>query len=274
MIPQKKQNKYLPPPPATQSGAKKIVLGQIQESTGHRIILYGPGGIGKSTLATLMPGPVAIVDSDESLPRLRSQLIAAGQKLPLVVPVNDWTSLRSALHSDGWGDTKNIVLDSITKIEEWCVQYVLATVKHEKGHKVDRIEDYGYGKGYQHIFDTFLYLFGDLDCLARKGINVLLIAHDCISNVPNPEGEDWIRYEPRLQNPASGKASIRLRSKEWADHLLFLGYDVTVEGGVGKGCGTRTIYTSELPFCMAKSRTTQEQIPLAQGESPWLSILK
>ena len=270
------KNKMLPPPPQSQVSVKQMTLTEVTSAVGHRIVLYGPGGIGKTTLGASLAsiGPVAFVDSDDSLPRLRGQLEASGIRVPLLVPAHDWKSLRSALQSEGWGSTKNVVLDSITKIEEWCVAYVLANIKHEKGNKVDRIEDYGFGKGYQHIYETFLTLFGDLDRLSRRGMNVLLIAHECVANVPNPEGDDWIRYEPRLQNPSSGKASIRLRAKEWADHMLFLGYDVAVDGGVGKGSGTRTIYTYELPFCMAKSRTTQEQIPLSGDTKPWESILK
>jgi hypothetical protein len=272
----KKPSQLLPPPPPTQTSSKKIVLGKISDATGHRIVLYGPGGIGKSTLAVALSsvGPVAVVDSDDSLPRLRGQLSLAGASLPGVVPAHDWASLRSALQSDGWGDTKNVVLDSITKIEEWCTAHVIATIPNDKGHNVKRIEDYGYGKGYQHIYETFLLLLGDLDRLSRRGMNVVLIAHECVASVPNPEGEDWIRYEPRLQSPTSGKGSIRLRVKEWCDHMLFLGYDVAVKDGIGRGSGTRTIYTTELPFCMAKSRTTQEVIPLVQGHSPWPAILK
>ena len=73
--------------------------------------------------------------------------------------------------------------------------------------------------------------------------------------------------EPRLQSPASGKASIRLRVREWADHVLFIGYDVTVKDGKGKGSGTRTIYPCELPFCMAKSRTLAEPMPFPKYDT-------
>jgi hypothetical protein len=144
------------------------------------------------------------------------------------------------------------------------VEHTLATVPHEKGHRVTRLEDYGFGKGYSHVYDTFLPLLGDLDAHARAGRNVILICHDCTATVPNPAGEDWIRYEPRLQSPASGKSSIRLRVREWADHVLFVGYDVAVKDGKGSGSGSRTIYPSELPHCMAKSRTLSQPLPLSK----------
>jgi hypothetical protein len=247
-----------------------VQFGKISAAAGHRVVLYGPGGIGKTTLATLAPGPVAFVDLDESLARLQSQLTVK----PLVVDVKDWFQLRAALAAPGWDTVKTIVIDSVTKAEELAVAATLKDVRHEKGHKVDRLEDYGFGKGYTHVFDTFLPLLADLDVHARAGRNVVLICHDCTSNVPNPSGDDWLRYEPRLQSPSSGKSSIRLRVREWADHVLFIGYDVAVnEEGKGKGSGTRTIYPAELPHCMAKSRTMQEPFAV-EGGSVWASVIK
>ena len=51
-----------------------------------------------------------------------------------------------------------------------------------------------------------------------------------------------------MENPSSGKASVRLRLREWLDHLLFIGYDVECTkqmDGKAKGQGTRTIYPQE-----------------------------
>ena len=260
----------LPPSPPP-SAAKRVTFGKVAQAAGHRIVLYGPGGIGKTTLACNAPGPVAFFDLDESLPRLQSQLGA----VPAIVPCDNWSDLRLALQSDGWQDIKTIVIDSVTKAEELCAAHTLATVPHEKGHKVSKVEDYGYGKGYQFVFDTFLPILGDLDRHCRAGRNVILIAHDCTTNVPNPAGEDWLRYEPRLQSPSSGKASIRLRVREWADHVLFLGYDVAVDKeGKGRGNGTRTLWPAELPHCLAKSRTIQTEMPVGTGAEIWSEILK
>lgn len=262
----------LPPPPMPPANlARKVSFGKISTVSGHRILLYGPGGIGKTTLAAHAPGPVAFFDFDESLPRLRTQL----DPLPLVVGADNWQELRMALQSDGWADVKTIAIDSITRCEELCVAHTLATVPHEKGHRVSKVEDYGYGKGYQFVFDIFLPLLGDLDRHCRAGRNVILIAHDCTTNVPNPSGEDWLRYEPRLQSPSSGKASIRLRVREWADHVLFMGYDVAVDKeGKGKGSGTRTLWPAELPHCMAKSRSTQQPMAVADATTIWPEIIK
>jgi hypothetical protein len=249
----------------------QVAFGKIATAAGHRIVLYGPGGIGKTTLACLAPGPVAFIDLDDSLPRLKGTL---GERIPQVVPVETWADMRAALQADGWDGVKTIVIDSATKAEELAVAHTLANVLAE-GKKVNSVEGYGYGKGFGYVFDTFLPLLADLDRHARAGRNVILICHDCTSTVPNPAGEDWLRYEPRLQSPASGKASIRLRVREWADHVLFLGYDVAVnEDGKGCGSGTRTLYPAELPHCMAKSRTTGQTLAVSDGAAIWTEVIK
>jgi hypothetical protein len=56
--------------------------------------------------------------------------------------------------------------------------------------------------------------------------------------------------------------------------VLFLGYDVAAKDGKGIGCGSRTLYRSELPAWMAKSRTGADPIPLTNADVVWKEILK
>ncbi len=49
---------------------RRVAFGAI-EPQGHRVGLFGPGGIGKTTLAATAPGPVGFIDLDDSLPILR-----------------------------------------------------------------------------------------------------------------------------------------------------------------------------------------------------------
>jgi len=254
---------------------RRVAFGAI-EPQGHRVGLFGPGGIGKTTLAATAPGPVAFIDLDDSLPILRPSL--GELDIRRVAGIAGWQDIRDALHSDGWDDVRTIVLDSATTAEELALEWTLRNVRHEKeGVVVRRIEDYGFGKGYQHLYETFLPLLSDLDQHVRAGRNVVLICHDCTATVPNPKGEDYIRWEPRLQNPSSGKASIRLRVREWLDHLLYVGYDVECakhHNGKAQGHGSRTIYPTEMPWCMAKSRALADPVELVQFDTTlWNKLL-
>jgi hypothetical protein len=261
-----------PPPPNGNGGQPKIAeptdftISTGRRQGAQRIVEYGPGGVGKSTLASLMPGRTLFLDIERSTLDLEVERIDS---------ITSFSALRSVLQSSLLDPYSSIVIDSATKAEELAIAHTLATVPHEKGGRVASIEGYGFGKGYQHVYDTFLLLLADLDRIVEKGKNVVLVCHECISDVPNPAGEDFLRYEPRLQCPKSGKASIRNRVVEWADHVLFLGYDVFSEDGKGKGSGTRTIWPQERPDHIAKSRKLTEPMPWNEktDASVWTAII-
>jgi energy-coupling factor transporter ATP-binding protein EcfA2 len=263
----------LPPPPKANGRTQQpaapvdrsfpITSGRLDKP--QRIVLYGPGGIGKSTLAALAPG-VVMLDVESGTYELDVNRVDG---------IDSFAELRACLQSDALNGAETVVIDSATRTEELAIAHTLASRPHEKGHHVDNIEGYGFGKGYQHVYDTFLLLLQDLDAQVRAGRNVVLVAHDCVDNVPNPTGDDWIRYEPHLQSPRSGKASIRNRVIQWANHVLFVGYDVVAKDGKGRGGGTRTIYPAELPTHRAKSRTLPpDPIPFehAADDTVWQLI--
>ena len=68
MIPTKRTP---PPSPPTAPTRNRVAFSKPQSAAGHRVVLYGPGGIGKTTLASHCPGPVVVFDLDESLARLK-----------------------------------------------------------------------------------------------------------------------------------------------------------------------------------------------------------
>lgn len=258
-----------PPPPS--APAKTFTFAAPTASSADRIIFHGTGGIGKTSAALGAPKPIAVFDFDQSL----GQLLKSGINMTDVNAVGgvaSWSDLRAALApGKQWDGIKSIVIDTLTAAEEMCVRHVLSTVMMKDGSRVEKLADFGYGKGEGYVYDEFCRLLGDLDAHIRAGRNVVLVCHECTSKVPNPEGEDYIRYEPRLQNTNNG--NVRMKVKEWGDHLFFVHYDVATKDKRAKGSGSRQIYTTELPWCMAKSRTLAETIPYDKGSTALWEML-
>jgi hypothetical protein len=261
-----------PPPVQMARPTKAFAVSSGLVSGAERIGIYGTGGIGKTTLVHLMEQvgrKPLFIDLDDGSRHLECDRIPSSD-------VQTWDDLRAVLADVAlWSKFDTVCIDTLTRAEELAMMWTLRHVPHEKGQKIERVEDYGWGKGYSHIYETFLVLLADLDAHIRAGRSVVVTMHDCTANVPNPSGEDFIRYEPRLQSPGSGKASIRSRVKEWLDHMLFIGYDVRTKDGKGQGSGTRAIYPQEMPTHMAKSRTLSSPILYTPGSADvWAQIFK
>lgn len=228
-----------------------------KQNPGHRVVIYGPGAIGKSSLAALLSQvgiePV-FIDVEDGTTFLDVSRIdpapATYMEVLAAIPV-----------AAGLGDA--VVIDSLTRVEEMVVEHCLATIPAKSG-KATKFEDYGYD-GCGIALGQFLLLLQRLDAVIRQGKHVVCIAHDCVDKAPNPAGTDWIRFEPRLQAPTGGRASIRLRVREWCDHLLYICYEVDVKGGRGTGSGIRTIWPYELPTWLAKSRTLTKCVTYRKG---------
>jgi len=241
-----------PAPAAPTAAAAPVTLRPVTtgvQTRPKRLLIYGPGGVGKSQLASLVPGAL-VLDLEGGTAHLDvARVDLRGATLP---------TIRAHLHAaDLWSPYRAVVLDTATALEEQVVAHTLATVPvGQNGGAATTVESYGYGKGYQHVYDQFLPVLGDLDRIVESGRHVVVIAHECVADAPNPAGDDFQRYEPRLQGPKSGRASIRDRVFEWADVVGYLSFDVVARDGKGRGSGTRTVYFDARPTWRAKGRGT------------------
>lgn len=240
---------------------RKFSVSRGATTVAHKIVIYGPGGIGKTELCSLMADvgiePV-FCDIENS-----SGFLDVARFEPAPETFED---VRDALHSVD-SSAGAVIVDSLSKLEELARDFVIRTVPHEKGQsiRIRSIEDYGWGKGYTHLYEAMMLILQDLDAIARLGIHVVCVCHDCTEKVPNPGGEDFLQWQPRLQSP-SKQGKLRERVKEWCDHLLYIGWDRFVEGGKAVGSGSRTIYPVELPTHWAKSRLLDEPIEYLRGD--------
>lgn len=220
-----------------------IIRGKIPGA--QKTVIYGPEGIGKTTLASHFPDAV-FIDTEGSTKKL---------DVARFEPPSSWTMLLSQVdyvvgHP---GDFKTLVIDTADWAQRLCIQHICDK------HNIDGIEGLGYGKGYTYVSEEFGKLLNKLDDVIERNIHVVLTAHAQIVKFEQPdEMGAYDRWSMKLIN--SPKTSISAMVKEWADMVLFCNfktYSVAVDekGKKHKAQGgKRVMYTSHHPCWDAKNR--------------------
>jgi len=236
-------------------------ISQGATSTPPRMIVYGVEGIGKTSLAAAAPDAIFIQTED-------GLGVIDVPHFPLAKTYEDVIEAMSSLATEDH-KYKTLVVDSLDWLENLVWQHTLT--KHptnEKGHAVNHIDDYGFGKGYGIALDYWLDFIKALNYLRdEKGMAVILVAHSEVKRFDDPSSEPYDRYQVKLHKGASAKV------REWADCILFTNYRVATtqsDQGFGNkktraiGSGERLLYTEERPAFQAKNRYAMPaDMPLA-----------
>jgi hypothetical protein len=235
------------------------------DKEGEKIIIYADSGLGKTTLASTAPRPV-FIGLDDGGRKLKNPI--TGEQLQVVPEIETFQDVRSALQQfDLWENFDTIVIDTVTILEEWAIPFVLETIPSEKGTTMKNIVQYGYNKGFRHLYDVMKLILQDCDRLVRIGKNIILIAQEAPMRVPNAGGEDYLRSGPRLTS--NKEANIEALFCEWADHILRVAYNSTaVKDKKIVATDERVIYTKGEAHFRAKSRTLSHDVTCVTFESP------
>ncbi len=134
-------------------------------------------------------------------------------------------------------------------------------------------EGYGFGKGFQIAIDEWRKIINALEKLrAAKRMGVVLLGHSMIKNFKNPEGEDFDRYELKINLKAGGLL------KEWVDAVLFANHETFAKKATrdeknktakakGISTGARLLFTERTAAYDAKNRyNLPPQLPLSWTE--------
>ena len=229
------------------------VISGVQR-TAIKTLIYGPEGIGKSTLAAMWPNPIFI------------DLEGGTNQLPVVrlESPSSWSMLRAELTAIKNREVpcSTVVIDTMDAAERMCAEYIMA----RDGKK--SIEEWGYGKGYTILQEEFGRLLDYLTDIAASGINVVVLGHSTMRKFERPdESGAYDRFELKLTKQVSPMV------KEWADMVLFCDYKTYVEtnkSGKAKATGgARVIRTTHAPTWDAKNRFgLPDELPLKLGEMP------
>lgn len=210
----------------------------------QKVVLYGPEGIGKSSLAAQFPDPL-FIDTEGST----NNMNVARMDRP-----TSWQFLHQQVDFvKNNKPCKTLIIDTIDWAESLCNRHVCAE------HNVKGIEDFGYGKGYVYATEEFGRLLNKLTDVIEVGINVVLTAHSQIVKFEQPdEMGAYDRYQLKLGRGTGSRTAAIV--KEWADMVLFLNYktysvatDKDARNFKAQG-GERTMYATHHPAWDAKNR--------------------
>lgn len=205
-----------------------------------RELVYGVPGIGKTTFAADAPDPIFLGEDG-----------SRGLEVARFPVARSWGDVK-----DGVGELyrenhnyRTLVLDTADHV----ATLIEAAICAREGRP--SIGDVPYGKGPGYCLDLWRDLLADLEQLqAKKGMNVLLLAHSQVKTFKNPTGDDYDKYAMRLDD----KAAALLTG--WADSVLFASFDVSVKKGQKKDLKGKAIeverflYTTRIPAADAKNR--------------------
>lgn len=219
----------------------------------QRVCIYGPEGIGKTTLAAQFPNPL-FIDTEGSTRHID------------VARLPDPTSAAQVEQELHWVADQptppclTVVIDTADWLEKLIKQQVMDTLQ------IKSMEQMSYGKAYVYVWEAFGRMLSACDRIIKRGVNVVFTAHAALRKFEQPdELGAYDRWELKLQN--SAKSNICAMLKEWADLILFCNYEIhtykTEDDKVKASGGQRVMYTSHHPSWDAKNRHgLPEKLPM------------
>lgn len=220
-------------------------LRQVRATLPPRNLIYGPPGMGKTSLAASFPDPVFIQIEDGTPSDL--EIASFGQLESYQSVLEAIAALYQEQHS-----YKTLVIDSLDKLQPLLWQHLCNI------NKWDSIETPGYGKGYTEGDGLWNDLIAGCNALRRDaGMGIVLIAHSDVERFDDPAAASYSRHQPRLHKRA------RAIVEDEVDTILFLNREATIkteDAGFNKkrahaeGGQSIWIYTEGRPAFMAKNR--------------------
>ena len=219
---------------------------------GKKILIYGKTGMGKSSLAAMAPGAVFFCP-DKGLSDLDHP---TGGKFDLVPGIDTFMDMRDALHqAESFIDVGGTaVVDTITYIQGLIADYAVGNIKKEKGGKAKSITDFGWGKGYEHVYNQMRLLQADLDALLATGRNVIVLSQLAQTVKIHPTYGDYWFSHPDLYD--KGNAPCIALWVAWASYVFKIDWgSVEIDDGkIGVASEERTVFTKPEFSFEAKSR--------------------
>lgn len=223
-------------------------------------VLYGPPGIGKTSIGAQMAAPIFLIDRNEQgVETLRNQDLIPPETAVLPV-AEDWESVLEMVNqlAAGGHEYKTLVVDTIGGIEWLCHTHVCET---KFGGKWGDDGFASFQRGYELALPEWKRILTAFDKCRDAGMGVMLLGHSVVKPHRDPAGADFDRYVPALHHKTWGI------THRWADMILFCNYDNTAQkdkAGRAKGrTGEPLMWTKYSAAFDAKNRhNLPECIPM------------
>lgn len=181
---------------------------RIDEIPQRRILIYGEGGIGKSTWASEAPSPIFLASRGEHI------------KVPGVeaYAMKGFDDLLKALADDDLAKADTLVLDNLTGFEEALIRDV------EEEHRADFSDSkFEFGRGAKALMKRYRRLIQGLEYATEKhNLHLILIAHADVNRVTPPDSEPYFKYDLVIEKRA------RQVFDAWCTDILFARYQENV----------------------------------------------
>lgn len=183
------------------------------ENEGERIIIFGDGGMGKNTLASLAPNSIFLPLSDGGK-RIRSAL--TGKKCSPVKGIETFADLMELLDDPNFFKPNQIpVLDDLSTLEAWIESHIIENYT-VKGKKASSFREFGWD-GAGHIVFELRKMQTRIDRLIQKGITFVFLSHRQIVNMANAD-QDFIISTLKLRHQRNDSPLETMF--HWADHVV------------------------------------------------------
>ena len=206
------------------------------------LVLYGPGGIGKTSFGSTMNKPI-IVQTEDGIGKIECP------HFPVAKNYIEFMDNLKSLHEEK-SEFKTVIIDSLDWLETLLQEYVC----QQNGWQ--EISSPAYGKGYAAALEVWKEYLAMLNRLREKGFTILQIAHNEIRRYEDPTNEPHDRHQIKLHRKAADLVI------EHSDAVFFANYKIGTIQVKGKSGGMttklkqgdRTIFTQESPGFQAKNR--------------------
>lgn len=210
-----------------------------------RLLIYGPPGSGKTSLAASFPNPV-ILDVEDGVP--------AGVEIASLGEIEKFEDIldRLAALVKQKHDFKTLITDSLDRMEPLIWDYYC------RENNYDSIESPGFGKGYTEVLDIWERYLKACQILRReKGMTIIHVAHSTVAKFEDPKAGSYSRYNSRLHAKANNLV------QDDVDAILFVNQDISLvkeDEGFGReskraeGGHVTWIYATGKPGWVAKNR--------------------